>query len=493
MLTSRSILEIDFVILAIRSAFKYQTLSLWQSWFASTSSHTFEVNPGGLRVIFTEDPTNIRALLTTQFNDYGKGERFRERWSEFLGSSIFTTDLAAWQASRALLRPLFHKERVADLHTFETHVLELLPLLAGPVSTNTTDMNTVHEVDVADLFFRYTLDAATSFLLGKSVGSLHNPQVQFAEAFADAQRLQAILERSGQFRFLVPKSRFRQAIKKLNDFVEPFIERALSLPQETLASSSEYTFLHALAGFTRDRTVLRDQLVAVLLAARDTTAATLSWTIYELARHPQIVTKLRREVWDTVGSSKAPSYDDLKSMRYLQHVMSEVLRLYPAVPYNLRTALRDTTLPTGGGRDGKEKIGVLKDTPIAYSTLTMQRRPDLFPEFATEGVKGGDDKIADQPAQLPSVETFYPERWESWTPKAWTYIPFNGGPRICIGQQFALTEMGYTLVRILQRFEGVRPAKSAIGQEVKLKADIVLQPAGPVMVEFFGGQAISAE
>ena len=108
----------------------------------------------------------------------------------------------------------------------------------------------------------------------------------------------------------------------MNEFVEPFIDEALSLPPEELATKSKsdegYTFLHALAGFTRDRKVLRDQLVAVLLAGRDTTASTLSWTFYEISRHPEMVERLRKEVIEHVGLERAPTYNDLKNMKYLQ-------------------------------------------------------------------------------------------------------------------------------------------------------------------------------
>ena len=145
--------------------------------------------------------------------------------------------------------------------------------------------------------------------------------------------------------------------------------------------------------------------------------------------------------------------------------MSETLRLYPVVPFNVRLALKDTTLPVGGGKDGLSPIGILKDTPIGYSTLVMQRRPDLTPD---------------------SVETFSPERWQTWQPKPWNYIPFNGGPRICIGQQFALTEMGYTIVRLLQRYERVENFMGPVdGGKPCLKAEIVLQPGQGVRVGFF--------
>ena len=264
--------------------------------------------------------------------------------------------------------------------------------------------------------------------------------------------------------------------------MNPYIEQALRFSPEELATKTKseegYTFLHALASHTRDRKVLRDQLVAVLLAGRDTTASTLSWTFYELARHPEALQKLRDEIIEHVGLERAPTYSDLKNMKYLQvclepfkqraaadhsqNTMNEVLRLYPAVPFNVRLALKDTTLPRGGGPDGLSPVGVLKDTPIGYSTLVMQRREDLTPD---------------------QTLTFIPDRWNHWQPKPWQYIPFNGGPRICIGQQFALTEMTYTLVRMLQRYDRVENRMGPVdGGSPCLKAEIVLQPGQGVQV-----------
>jgi cytochrome P450 len=118
----------------------------------------------------------------------------------------------------------------------------------------------------------------------------------------------------------LPKSSFRSSLQIIDGFVNPFIDQALSTlsAEDELDSADKYTFLHALSGFTRDRKVLRDQIVAILLAGRDTTAAALSWTFYELARHPQIVRTLRREILEVVGFETLPTYEHLKSMRYLQ-------------------------------------------------------------------------------------------------------------------------------------------------------------------------------
>jgi cytochrome P450 len=265
---------------------------------------------------------------------------------------------------------------------------------------------------------------------------------------------------------------FYDSMKTINSFVERFIEEALALSPKELEEKSNrdegYTFLHAIAGYTRDRQMLRDQLVSVLLAGRDTTACTLTWAIYHLSMDPKITFKLRQEIIDTVGLDRTPTYEDLKNMKYLQHILNETLRLYPVVPFNIRFALTDTTLPMGGGKDGLQPIGIPQGTAIGYSTLVMQRREDIYPPVS---------------ATFPPVAQFSPERWDNWTPKSWTYVPFNGGPRICIGQQFALTEMGYTLVRIFQRFEGVQ---NRMGGELPgLHTDIVLQPAKPVKVAFY--------
>ena len=164
--------------------------------------------------------------------------------------------------------------------------------------------------------------------------------------------------------------------------------------------------------------VIRDQIVNILLAGRDTTAGTLSFLFKELSARPHVYGKLRREILEKVGSRQAPTYDDLKNMPYLQHCISETLRMYPAVPFNLRLALKDTTLPRGGGHDGLSPVGIKKDTMIGYSPRHLHLNPSMYPAVS---------------ASSPPVLDFYPERWETWTPRPWQYIPFNGGPRICIG------------------------------------------------------------
>lgn len=261
----------------------------------------------------------------------------------------------------------------------------------------------------------------------------------------------------------------------MEDFIQPYIQTALTMTPEELDKrlAKQDTFLHALARFTRDPKVIRDQIVAVLLAGRDTTAATLSFCTFELARNPGVVARLRAEIAARLGvgaDARPPTYEDLKEMRFLNAVLNETLRMYPAVPFNIRYCLRSTTLPRGGGPEGNSPVGVPADTRVAYSTMIMHRRPDLY------GGSGYDP------------EKWIPDRWMGgWQPKPWHFLPFNGGPRICIGQQFALLEMGYTLVRILQTYERII-AMPIMGETVvrdpPLRFEITLSPGAELNCVF---------
>lgn len=117
----------------------------------------------------------------------------------------------------------------------------------------------------------------------------------------------------------------------------------------------------------------------------------------------------------------------------------KALRLYPPVPTNIRYAKKHTSLPHGGGRDGSLPIFVAKGTAVHYSVWTMHRSSAIY----------GKDS-----------ESYRPERWldenegKSLRP-GWGFLAFSGGPRICIGQQKALTEASYVVIRMLQTYAGI--------------------------------------
>ncbi|KAI2114977.1 hypothetical protein LOZ12_006821, partial [Ophidiomyces ophidiicola] len=107
-------------------------------------------------------------------------------------------------------------------------------------------------------------------------------------------------------------------------------------------------------------------------------------------------------------------------------------------PINGRTAVRDTFVPVGGGPDGKSPVFLRKGTLMSYSVFAMHRREDLYGPDAAE---------------------YRPERWEKLR-SAWDFLPFNGGPRICLGQQLALIEASYTTIRLMQTFRTIESRDS---------------------------------
>lgn len=281
----------------------------------------------------------------------------------------------------------------------------------------------------------------TAFLFGDSVGSLTKTAgkdaADFAVAFNTAQDFVAKRMCLQDFYWLVGGSKFRRACATVHSFADRIIDRNLSTDR-TEDREGKYVFLDTLAKACPDRTILRSQIINVLTAGQDTTACLIVWTFFLLVRHSKVLQKLRQEVIDMAGDTPELTRTQLKNMPYLQNILKEVLRLYPSVPVNSRTAVRDTILPVGGGPDLQSPVFVPKGAAVAYSVYSMHRRPDFY----------GMD-----------AELFRPERWEEKMPMnkdsidaKWGFCPFNGGPRICLGMDFGLTEAAYTVVRILQRF-----------------------------------------
>ncbi|EUC39308.1 hypothetical protein COCCADRAFT_21391 [Bipolaris zeicola 26-R-13] len=412
---------------------------------------TFHQNVMGGENYFTIEPKNIQAILATQFKDFGLGVVRNRNFSPLLGHGIFSTDGEQWAGARALLRPQFARDQVSDLELEEQHVQHLLQAI--PKNANGwTDVT-----DIEPLFFRLTIDSATEFLFGESVDSqlsalpgykstripLAVSEQDFGVAFDRAQAQISTATRFGDASWLVFSSD-RSHIQRCHSFIDHYVQLALSKDKSRPQSSSsdkkqKYIFLDALVESTRDPVELRTHLISILLAGRDTTASLLSYIFMCFAQHPHVFQHLRSVVLSTFGTYSSPqnlTFEALKSCTYLQWVINETLRLYPVVPIDGRRALCDTTIPTGGGPDGTAPIFVQKDTNVEYSVYVMHRRKDLWG---------------------PDADKYRPERWDG-RKAGWEYLPFNGGPRICIGQQFALVEAAYTIVRLTQKFERIESA-----------------------------------
>lgn len=362
------------------------------------------------------------------------------------------------------------RSQVSNLELEEAHVKALTTVL---------ERHLLHDgwtdpLDLQELFFRLTLDSATEFLFGESVnsqlghgasGAAAEGDISFAQAFDSSQFTLSLGARLGSLYWVAHTPSFKKNVSRVHSFVNHFVEIAMNQDVDKKGRESEkggYVFLHALAAETRDPRELRFQLLNILLAGRDTTASTLSWLFYTMAdaQYQHIFQRLRAVIVQEFGTFSDPrdiSFERMKSCQYLQWCISECLRLYPAVSLNVRTAETNTCLPTGGGPLGHDPVYVKKGQDVAYSVHTMHRRKDLWG---------------------PDAHIFRPERWQDRRP-GWDYLPFNGGPRICIGQQFALTEIAYVVIRLMQRIDAIDG--SSIGP-VKHRLTLTNSPADGVNV-----------
>jgi cytochrome P450 len=195
--------------------------------------------------------------------------------------------------------------------------------------------------------------------------------------------------RYGDLHWLHNPKEYQEDIKIINEFISYYVDLALtkSTDRKPDTKGEKYVFLEALAAQTQDPVALRAQLLNILLAGRDTTASLLSWTFHELVRNPEIFEKLRRAILSDFGpystdDLSAITFSSLKSCTYLQHTLSEALRLWPVVPGNSRRSNKRTTLPRGGGPDGLSPVFIPPETQVDYSVYTMMRRKDLWGEDA---------------------------------------------------------------------------------------------------------------
>ncbi|KAK6349556.1 Protein kinase alk2 [Orbilia brochopaga] len=454
-------LGIDIIVTMVHEIKRHRLPEYFRDLFEKLGN-TFDMKLLGESSILTREPRNIHAILTTQFEDYAGGAAKSLQFGPFLGDAIFTLDGTGWEYSRAILRPQFTRNQLSQLQNLEEHLQVMMDCIPdGEV------------VDMQSLFYDLTIDTGTDFLCGESCNALerrrnmgrkkegeywNQPEDDFAKEFNTSQKhllYRAIL--GGQANLWNPKE-LQSAVKFCRTWFDEYVKRAIE-DQKSGGTSrwesddanekpSKYIFLKAIAKETQDPVFLRDSLLNILLAARDTTASLLAWVFYVLVRYPDVEQRLRQTILKDFGEgnaddSKPITFESLKNCQYLRWVLNETLRLYPSVPMSTRIAVRDTTLPTGGGPDQKQPIFVPKGVTVIYDIYSMHRRVDIWG---------------------PDANWFRPERWGEKRNKGdfnyFDYLPFNGGPRICIGQQFALTEASYTIVRMFQRFKRFEAAEA---------------------------------
>ncbi|XP_066329611.1 cytochrome P450 97B2, chloroplastic-like isoform X2 [Miscanthus floridulus] len=268
-------------------------------------------------------------------------------------------------------------------------------------------------------------------------------------------------------KWIVPRQRkFHSDLKVINNCLDNLIKNARETRQEadveklqqrdysSLKDASLLRFLVDMRGADVDDRQLRDDLMTMLIAGHETTAAVLTWSVFLLAQSPTKMRKAQAEV-DSVLSNGAITVESLKKLEYIKLIILEALRLYPQPPLLIRRSLRPDKLP-GGYNGAKEGYEIPAGTDIFVSIYNLHRSPyfwDRPNEFEPErfSVPKKDESIEGWSGFDPdrSPGAMYPNEIIA----DFAFLPFGGGPRKCVGDQFALLESTVALAVLLRKFD----------------------------------------
>jgi cytochrome P450 len=398
---------------------------------------------GPVSFYFVNEPELVEKVLVTDHRDYQKDIYLRRLGEDLLGQGLLTSEGDFWRRQRRLAQPAFHKERIAAYAALMVEEAERLAatLRAAPSG----ERRDVH----ADLM-RMTLAIVTRTLFSTDGSAAADDVGRALEVvmhrFADP--LVAMFPRLGRLP-LPANRRFRAARARLDEIVYGFIR------QRRVEAAERPDLLGMLlaardedGGAMSDRQ-LRDELITLFLAGHETTALALSYTLYLLAQHPAAERRLHAELDEVL--SGPPTAEDLPRLRFTECVVLESMRLYPPAWAIGREALREVEL--GGHR-------LPAGAQVAMAPWVMHRDARHFPE----------------------PDAFRPERWEDGLARRlprYAYYPFGGGPRLCIGREFAMLEAVLSLASLARQVR-VR----ALPTPLRFIPSVTLRPRDPMWATF---------
>ena len=390
-------------------------------------------------------PDLIEEVLVTKSKSFIKSEDYRTQLS-FLGNGLITSEGSFWLRQRRLAQPAFHRKRI--LAYSETMVRYAERLLTS------WDASATHgaERDVHEDMMRVTLEIVAKTLFHVDIADGAEEIGEALEVFMNSDRVTEPL-----WQMLLPKQiptpnrvRFKRANEEMDRLVYGLIrERRESGEDKGDLMSMLMRAQDADTGETMTDRQLRDELLSILMAGHETTANTLSWTWVLLAQHPEVEAQLHAELDEVLGG-RAPTLQDLPRLRYTEQVLKESMRVYPPVWGVGREALEDCEV---GG------YAVRKGMQVSIPQWLVHRDERFFED----------------------AKAFRPERWtqgfEKRLPK-YAYFPFGGGPRLCIGNNFATMESVLLLATLAQKcsLQLTRP------EEVVPQPTITLRPKRGVKV-----------
>jgi hypothetical protein len=320
------ILGLDTFLEAIRALKSHRLLDIYASRFAKCGP-TYYTIALGRWMLMTDESENVKTVMGPKMEDWPIDGPRRLAPLLVLGpNSIFTSNGEAWHRARAMLKPSFVRDQVADLRCFDRHIRNMLAAIPEDGAM----------FDMQEILLDMTMDSSTDFLLGYSTNLLTkaSPEAkEFVKNFEYASGESALKTRLGTLLHYLPHRELDEAIRALREYVRFYLKRAIAESEKGGARDRNYVFLDELLKANPPEDYTIDQILSILIAGRDTTATAMTAAFYFLARNPDMVEKLRKEI-NSVGDD-TPTWEQLKRMKYLNNVIREGKFLFPSTsPYS---------------------------------------------------------------------------------------------------------------------------------------------------------------
>ncbi|CAL5192762.1 unnamed protein product [Lathyrus oleraceus] len=395
----------------------------------------FRLNFGPKSFLIVSDPAIAKHILKDNAKAYSKGI-LAEILDFVMGKGLIPADGEIWRVRRRAIVPALHLKFVAAMIGLFGQATDRLCQKLDTAASDGED------VEMESLFSRLTLDVIGKAVFNYDFDSLSNDTGIIEAVYTVLREAE---DRSVSpipiwdipiWKDISPRQRkVAASLKLVNDTLNNLIAICKRMvDEEELQFHEEYmneqdpSILHFLlaSGDDVSSKQLRDDLMTMLIAGHETSAAVLTWTFYLLSKEPSVVSKLQEEV-DSVLGDRFPTIEDMKKLKYTTRVINESLRLYPQPPVLIRRSLENDVLGEYPIKRGED---------IFISVWNLHRSPTLW---------DGADK-------------FEPERWPldgpnpNETNQNFKYLPFGGGPRKCIGDMFASYETIVALAMLVRRF-----------------------------------------
>ena len=364
----------------------------------------------GRKVILLCHPDDIEEVLVRDRDSFGRSAEIR-RLRPIFGNGLLASDGALWRRQRNIVQPSFQHNAMTDYAS----------IMLKCISKQLSEWRVGQVRDIHADMMRYTRETICSVLFGSEFAA-HNLEITNAVSvvFGDlrAEILYLPIWRSLPF---ARNTRWNHAVKLLNHSIRTIIGERRSCAEAGNDLLGSLLSAQDSDGYTMSDEQLHDEILTLFLAGHETAALSLTWAAYLVATHPEIQERAAEEVFTVAagGDVRAEHYPHL---RFVTAVAKEALRLYPPVWSLGRVATKDSALGS---------LPVVKGTDIWLCLHRLHRDPRWYPE----------------------PERFRPERWlGNQVQRRVTYAPFGIGPRVCIGQHFAMAETVLGLASMLRRF-----------------------------------------